>query len=507
MPAVPVAVIVAALDRAGLLVSAPAPAAGLERIRGITDDSRAAVKGGAFVAVRGTSADGHDFISTARAAGATLVIAEDAARANGGAAGGVIIVRDARMAAAVAAAAFYGNPSDGMRLVAVTGTNGKTTTVGMLRHLLDAPAPNAPAASIGTLGVLVGSAGESVDGGAGLTTPGPVELQRLLRLLADRGVRTVAMEVSSHALAQERIGGIAFDAAVFTNLTRDHLDYHGTMASYLAAKASLVAHLAPGGAVVVNADDAAWEALPAAPRRMTFGTGADCDVRASRVTYGPRGSHFTLVAAGASAAVTLPLIGDFNVVNALGAAAAAMALGEPVALVAERLSNMPQVPGRLDRVGERPVVLRDYAHTPDALERALKALRPFVPGRLIVVFGAGGDRDAGKRPLMGAVAAKHADLVVLTSDNPRTENPEQIMDDIAAALPTGGYERIEDRRAAIERAIALADPECDLVLLAGKGHEDYQVRGTQKLRFDEREIVGEIMAARAAAADRAGVTN
>ncbi len=504
MPAVPVAVIVAALDRAGLLVSAPA--AGLERITGITDDSRAAVKGGAFVAVRGTAADGHDFISTARAAGATLVIAEDAARANGGTAGGVIIVRDARMAAAVAAAAFYGNPSDGMRLVAVTGTNGKTTTVGMLRHLLDAPAPNAPAASIGTLGVLVGSAGESV-GGAGLTTPGPVELQRLLRLLADRGVRTVAMEVSSHALAQERIGGIAFDAAVFTNLTRDHLDYHGTMASYLAAKASLVAHLAPGGAVVVNADDAAWEALPAAPRRMTFGTGADCDVRASRVTYGPRGSHFTLVAAGASAAVTLPLIGDFNVVNALGAAAAAMALGEPVVLVAERLSNMPQVPGRLDRVGERPVVLRDYAHTPDALERALKALRPFVPGRLIVVFGAGGDRDAGKRPLMGAVAAKHADLVVLTSDNPRTENPEQIMDDIAAALPTGGYERIEDRRAAIERAIALADPECDLVLLAGKGHEDYQVRGTQKLRFDEREIVGEIMAARAAAADRAGVTN
>ncbi len=464
------------------------------------------MKGGAFVAVRGTAADGHDFISTARAAGATLVIAEDAARANGGTAGGVIIVRDARMAAAVAAAAVYGNPSDGMRLVAVTGTNGKTTTVGMLRHLLDAPAPNAPAASIGTLGVLVGSAGESV-GGAGLTTPGPVELQRLLRLLADRGVRTVAMEVSSHALAQERIGGIAFDAAVFTNLTRDHLDYHGTMASYLAAKASLVAHLAPGGAVVVNADDAAWEALPAAPRRMTFGTGADCDVRASRVTYGPRGSHFTLVAAGASAAVTLPLIGDFNVVNALGAAAAAMALGEPVVLVAERLSNMPQVPGRLDRVGERPVVLRDYAHTPDALERALKALRPFVPGRLIVVFGAGGDRDAGKRPLMGAVAAKHADLVVLTSDNPRTENPEQIMDDIAAALPTGGYERIEDRRAAIERAIALADPECDLVLLAGKGHEDYQVRGTQKLRFDEREIVGEIMAARAAAADRAGVTN
>ena len=318
----------------------------------------------------------------------------------------------------------------------------------------------------------------------------------------NKGASTVAIEVSSHSLAQHRVEGIAFDAAVFTNLTRDHLDYHGTMEAYFAAKASLVAMLATNGVAVVNADDAEWNALPRSPRRMTFGAGANADVHATGVRYEPRGSRFTLVTPHGGAEVSLPLIGDFNVINALGATAAAVAMGESVGSVAERLSSMPQVPGRLDRVGEHPAVLRDYAHTPDALERALTALRPFVRGRLIVVFGAGGDRDAGKRPLMGAVAAKHADVVVLTSDNPRTEDPEKIMDDIAIALPKGGYERIEDRRAAIARAIAMADPDRDLVLLAGKGHEDYQVRGKEKLHFDEREIVGEILANRVAGAHR-----
>ncbi|MCX5755407.1 MAG: UDP-N-acetylmuramoyl-L-alanyl-D-glutamate--2,6-diaminopimelate ligase [Gemmatimonadetes bacterium] len=497
--------IVTPLAVSGLLVASPNEFS--EPLTGITDDSRRVMKGGLFIAVRGTAQDGHDFIQQARAAGASVIIAEDALRAVGGPA---IIVRDGRKAAAIAAAAFYGYPARGMRLVAVTGTNGKTTTVGMLRHLLDggldgdadatgAQTDASRAASIGTLGVLLGSVGEPVDGGAGLTTPGPVELQRILRVLADRGVGTVAIEVSSHALAQNRVEGIAFDAAVFTNLTRDHLDFHGTMESYFAAKASLVSLLGANGAAVVNVDDSAWNALPKAPCRVTFGTSANPDVRATAVSYQPRGSHFRLVTAGGSADVALPLVGDFNVINALGAAAAAIALGEKVGTVAERLSTMPQVPGRLDRIGEHPAVLRDYAHTPDALERALTALRPFVPGRMIVVFGAGGDRDPGKRPLMGAIAATHADVIVLTSDNPRTEDPERIMDDIAVALPKGGYERIEDRRQAIARAIALADPENDLVLLAGKGHEDYQVRGKQKLHFDEREIVGELMASRAGA--------
>ena len=281
------------------------------------------------------------------------------------------------------------------------------------------------------------------------------------------GVQTCALPISSHALALRRVDGIRFAAGIFTNLTRDHLDYHGTMDAYFAAKARLVGLLAADGASVVNADDSAWAALPAAPRRVTFGH-ANADVRAEQVSFEPRGSRFRLVTPDGTAEVALPLIGDFNVANALGAAAAAVALGTPFATIVSRLGSMPQVPGRLDRIGERPAVLRDYAHTPDALERALTALRPFVPGRLIVVFGAGGDRDPGKRPLMGAIAAKHADAIVLTSDNPRTEDPERIMDDIAVALPVGRYERIEDRRAAIARAIAMADPERDLEI--GRAH-------------------------------------
>jgi len=481
--------IAAALERAGLLVATHGQLP--PEATAITDDSREAEPGALFVAVRGSARDGHDFLDAAREAGAGAAIVEDPSRTVLPS----LVVRDGRRAAAVAAAAFYGEPARGLRIVGVTGTNGKTTTVGMLRHLFDAP--DARAASIGTLGTLVGSAGTPLEGVAGsLTTPGPVELQRTLRALADAGVRTVAMEVSSHSLDQRRVEGVRFDAAVFTNLTRDHLDYHGTMDAYFAAKASLVSHLSPDGVAVVNADDRAWDALPRAPRRLTFGvSGAGADVRAELVAYDSRGSTWLLAAAGATAPVRLPLIGDFNVVNALGAAAAAVALGIPVAAVAARLASQPQVPGRLEIIGERPTVLRDYAHTPDALERALTALRPFTPGALIVVFGAGGDRDRGKRPLMGEAAGRLADRVIVTSDNPRTEDPERIIDEIVAALRPGSYERIEDRRAAIERAVAMADPARDVVLLAGKGHEDYQVRGTARLPFDEKKIVGEVLAA------------
>ncbi|MDA1082042.1 MAG: UDP-N-acetylmuramoyl-L-alanyl-D-glutamate--2,6-diaminopimelate ligase [Gemmatimonadetes bacterium] len=479
-----------ALRAAGVLVSVPPVIP--SRVTGISDDSRAVSRGGLFVAVRGTTLDGHDFIGAAREAGASVVLAEDAARAEGGA---VIIVRDGRRAAAIAAAAFYGNPAAAMRVVAVTGTNGKTTTVGMIRHLLDeADDAVARSASVGTLGVLFGSAGGPVDGGAGLTTPGPVELQRVLRELADRGARSVAIEVSSHALAQKRVEGVGFAAAVFTNLTRDHLDYHGTMAAYRDAKFALAAHIAPTGVAVVNADDRNWDTLSGGARRVTFGNSPSADVHAEEISYLPRGTGFRLVTPQGRADVHLPLIGDFNVSNALGAVAAAISLGVSLATVAARLATMPQVPGRLELVGERPSVLRDYAHTPDALERSLKALRPFVPGRLIAVFGAGGDRDPGKRPLMGAVAARLADIAIVTSDNPRTEDPESIIDEIVAAMPAGGFERLEDRRAAIARAIAIADPERDVVLLAGKGHETYQVRGTEKLPFDEAAIVAEILA-------------
>jgi UDP-N-acetylmuramoyl-L-alanyl-D-glutamate--2,6-diaminopimelate ligase len=507
--------IVTAIAQAGLLAD-PAdsgesiPAAVREappraplHLTGITDDSRKVTPGSVFIAVRGTAGDGHDFIPKAREMGAALVIAEDFAAMKSGPA---IIVKDSRRAAAIAAAAFYRWPARQLRMIAVTGTNGKTTTVGMVRHLLDAATEGSGtstssgrAASIGTLGVLVGSEGEPVDGGAGLTTPGPVELQRVLRNLVNAGVTTVAMEVSSHSLAQHRVDGVDFVAAVFTNLTRDHLDYHGTMDAYRDAKLSLADHVMDGGTLVVDAAEPAWKGLKRPGKGvLSFGTSADAHVRAEGVAFHPRGSRFTLTDGEAAANVALPLIGDFNVTNALGAAAAAIALGMPVAHVAARLTTMPQVPGRLEIIGDHPAVLRDYAHTPDALERALMALRPFVPGRLIAVFGAGGDRDTGKRPLMGAAAAKYADVVIITSDNPRTEDPERIIDQIVPGVGAKPYERIEDRRAAIAHAIELANAERDLVLLAGKGHEDYQVRGTTKLPFDEKVIVGEIFAARRA---------
>ncbi|MDE3055036.1 MAG: UDP-N-acetylmuramoyl-L-alanyl-D-glutamate--2,6-diaminopimelate ligase, partial [Gemmatimonadota bacterium] len=368
---------------------------------------------------------------------------------------------------------------------------GKTTTVHMLRHLLDGG--DARSASIGTLGVRVGSEGAALEGGSGLTTPGPVELQRVFRALADAGVRAAAMEMSSHALDQHRAEGVTFAAGVFTNLTRDHLDYHGTMEAYLAAKALLARQVAPDGALVVNADDAAWNALPRHARRVRFGiAAAGAEVRAEAIAHEAGGTRFTLIVGAEPCPVALPLIGDFNVANALGAAAAAWALGEAPSRIAGRLSSMPQVPGRLERLADRPAVIRDYCHTPDALDRALEALRPFTRGRLICVFGAGGDRDRGKRPLMGAVAAARADVVVVSSDNPRTEDPERIIDDVVAGIARTDYVRLADRRAAIERALELAGPD-DLVLLAGKGHETYQVIGTTNVPFDEKQIVHELL--------------
>ena len=456
------------------------------QVGALTDDSRAVRSGALFVAVRGADRDGHDYLHAAASSGASVAIVDDPTRT----ALPSIAVSDTRRAASVAAAAFHGFPARSLRLVGVTGTNGKTTTVGMLRHLLDAA--DARTASIGTLGVLIGSDGVTMPGGSGLTTPGPVELQRVLRELVNAGVRTVAMEASSHALHQHRLDTLRFAAAVFTNLTRDHLDYHGTMEEYFAAKARLVGLLTDDGVAVTNADDPAWEALPPAPRQVRFGLAGDAEVRAEQVRFAPRGSSWTLVAGRERHDVALPLIGDFNVDNALAAAAAAWALGVPAGRIAERLGTMPQVPGRLEILSDQPVVLRDYAHTPDALERALQAVRPFATRRLIVVFGCGGDRDRGKRPEMGRIAQCGADLAIVTSDNPRTEDPERILDDVEAGMTAGAHERIEDRRSAIARAVATAG-DGDVVLLAGKGHETYQVRGTVKYPFDEREIVQEMV--------------
>jgi len=268
------------------------------------------------------------------------------------------------------------------------------------------------------------------------------------------------------------------------------------MEAYRAAKLRLVDKLVVRGSMIVNADDNAWQGVQGGARHLTFSaTEATADVAASDVRYLPRGSEWTLRIGREELAVRLPLIGDFNVANALGAAAAAFALGVTPARIAAGLSSAPQVPGRLELVSESPAVLRDYAHTPDALNRALDAVRPFATGRLIAVFGCGGDRDKGKRPVMGQIAEEKADIAIVTSDNPRTEDPETILDDIEAGMQRR-HERIVDRRDAIARAIELAG-DGDIIVLAGKGHETYQVQGTTKLPFDEREIVGELLASRA----------
>ncbi len=488
------AAIVRALEEAGELVGVRGdlPAS----FTALSDDSRTATPGSLFVAVRGQARDGHDYLDAARRGGAVAAVVEDASRTELP----TVAIRDSRRAAAVVAAAAYDWPARQLVAVGVTGTSGKTTTVTMLRHLLDEP--DAASASIGTLGVLTGRVGRPLPGGSGLTTPGPVELQRVLRMLVDAGVRRVAIEVSSHSLDQRRVEGVAFAVAVFTNLSHEHLDYHGDMASYLNTKARLLQLLAPDGTAVINADDRAWDALPPTRRRLRFGVGTTggVDVTARDVRFTAAGSTWRLVAGAESAAVQLPLLGDFNVMNALAAATAARALGLAVSDIALRLSSLSQVPGRLERLLDRPAVLRDYAHKPDALRAVLRAVRPFVRGRLIVLFGCGGDRDRSKRPVMGAIAEQEADVVILTSDNPRTEDPERILDEIEVGM-SRPHERIEDRRTAIARAVQIARAD-DVVLLAGKGHETYQIRGTEALPFDEREVVGAVVAA---AADPGGV--
>ena len=480
--------VVAALARAGELIEAPAS---YPELRGVADDSRKLERGMLFCAVVGTQRDGHDFLEEAvrRGAAAALVTRPAASSIP------VVVVRDSRAAAAIAAQVWYGEPARRLTLVGVTGTNGKSTTVALIRHLLNA---GGTVGSIGTLGGFDGS-GAPAGPAISLTTPGAIEFQAMLAALAERGVTTVVTEASSHALDQRRLYGLSFEAAVYTNLTHDHLDYHGDFASYLAAKLLLARQLKEEGLAVVNADDPAWEALPqqAGRRRLTYGLRQPADVRASGVRLGAQGTSLAMQFGGQRHEVRLPLIGEFNVSNALAAAATAWGLGLDPPEIAARLASAPQVPGRMERIaGDEFVILRDYAHTPDALERAIRALKPLTRGRLIVLFGCGGDRDRRKRPVMGRIAARGADVAIVTSDNPRSEDPDRIIDEIEEGMEGLAHLRITDRREAITRAVQMLEPG-DCLLLAGKGHETYQVIGERRLPFDEPEIVRAALARRA----------
>ena len=469
------------LRRADLLTTAPPKG---DDPSGVGVDSRTLRPGMVYVAVRGSQADGHRFVGDAVGRGANAIVVEAPQQS------GVseIIVRDSHRAALVLGSAWYGHPARAVTLIGVTGTNGKTTTTGLIRHLFN---QGETAGSIGTLGAFDGQ-GQAIASTAGsLTTPGPIDLQATLAAMVARGVTHVAMETSSHSLDQRRLDGLAFAVGVFTNLTRDHLDYHGTMEAYLASKLRLSALLGLTGIEVVNLDDDAWQVMPVRMPRLTFGAHPAADVRATDIVLDAAGSRFRVSGRFGSADVSLPLLGDFNVANALAAAATALSLGRPVAEVAHRLSLSPQVPGRMERISDTPcVVLRDYAHTPDALERALTSLRPLTSGRLIVVFGCGGDRDRGKRPIMGRIAAELSHLAIATSDNPRTEDPDAIIDDIERGMGGMPHLRISDRLGAIHAALNEGRAG-DTILLAGKGHETYQVIGTEKFDFDEREIVQE----------------
>jgi UDP-N-acetylmuramoyl-L-alanyl-D-glutamate--2,6-diaminopimelate ligase len=478
-----IADVLARLDSAGLLQE-PGPTVDLA-VTGISADSRQVGAGDLYCAIRGYVHDGHDFLKAAEAAGAVAALVE---RPRAGLELLQIHVSDARRAAALAAQVVFGEPAAGLRLVGVTGTNGKTTTVYLARHVL---ARRFSSASIGTLGTVAASGARQ---SAELTTPGPVEFARRLAALRQDGVDCVVAEVSSHALSQGRVDGATFEAAVFTNLSRDHLDYHSDLDEYRAAKARLADLVSAQGTLVVNADEPAWSDLQGR-RTVRFGLAADAEYTARDIRYGRTGSRWRLAAPGAEAEVELPLLGEFNISNALAAAAVAGVFGLEADVIGEALSDVSPVPGRLEVLAERPLVLRDYAHTPDALHHALAALRPLVRARLIVVFGCGGDRDPGKRPLMGEAAAAGADYSIVTSDNPRREDPEAIIAQILPGLGSAAHEVVVDRRAAIARALEIAGPE-DTILLAGKGHEDYQIVGDEVRPMDEALIVTELLAGR-----------
>ncbi len=400
----------------------------------------------------------------------------------------VIRVNDARTALADAAAVFYGHPSLQLQTAGVTGTNGKTTTTFLLKHLLDVA--ERPCGLIGTVRYMVGPR----ELPAARTTPEASDVQRLLREMRDVNCRAAVMEVSSHALEQDRVRGMEFDTAIFTNLSQDHLDYHGTMASYFAAKQRLFEHIAAQphkrGTAVLNIDDRhgrrIFDRFGHEVTTITFGQSSNAMFRAADLRTDLHGTQYSLHAGGKSYLVRLPLFGSFNVYNSLAALAAMHALGHDVRKSVAALKDAPQVPGRLEMVpGTKSFrVFVDYAHTPDALENVLRTVRSLDPERVLTVFGCGGDRDRAKRGLMGRAAEELSDWCIVTSDNPRSEDPEGICGEITAAMRRNNHEVMLDRRAAIRRAVTIATPG-DIVLIAGKGHEAVQEFSDRKVPFDD----------------------
>jgi UDP-N-acetylmuramoyl-L-alanyl-D-glutamate--2,6-diaminopimelate ligase len=465
-------------------------------IHAVQYDSRAVEPNDCFVAIRGTAEDGHRFIADAVQQGAKAVVLEDESAFPDSLAmhTGVIkvVVQDSRKALAEIAANFYDHPSRKLTVVGVTGTNGKTTTTHAIKAILEASGQR-----VGLIGTIEHRIGE-VTLEARHTTPESLELNALLARMVEARCTAVSMETSSHALHQSRVHGIDFDVAVFTNLTQDHLDYHGTMEEYFNAKSILFKILKPEAHAVINADDPWGRRLidRHKGRTITYGLHETANVRATEIMLSMEGTTLTVQHEGKTTTLHMPLVGRFNVYNALAAFTVGLALRIPINAIQQGLAAMKQLRGRFERIpspaGWHAVI--DYAHTPDALEQCLRTIREMLPsGRIITVFGAGGDRDVTKRPGMGRVVAGLSDVVIITSDNPRTEDPQKIIDDIMMGIERE-HDVIQeiDRRTAIHRALSLAR-RGDVVLIAGKGHEEYQILGTRRIHFSDREVVEEFI--------------
>lgn len=487
-------------------------------------DSRQIETGDTFVAVAGTHQDGRKYIAAAIESGASLVLVEgEEFGVRHGGAVPIVTVPQLRQQLSHLASLWFDQPSKKMMMVGVTGTNGKTTCCQWLAQLLDGmPALNGEkikaavrarsavtkTATIGTLGYgLVNQ--RLVE--TGLTTPDAIAFQGVLQQLYRAGVNAVIAEVSSHSLEQARVAAVDFDVAVLTNIGRDHLDYHGSMESYVAAKKTLM-NFPSLGAVVINLDDPfAQEFIAAAGKGVevfAYGMSSEAaDFSVADVCYKPAGTSASLSSPEGEYALDLPIWGEFNLCNLLGVIATAYAMGYPLAQIVKRLGVIKPVPGRLEPVlvDSDITVLIDFAHTPDALESVLRAIRDHIKGNIWCVFGCGGDRDKGKRPLMAKVVQDLADYVVVTSDNPRSENPAMVIDDIMSGFQhPGAVHRIEDRETAIRFAIEQAEPG-DCVLLAGKGHEDYQLVGTRRLPFSDAAVARLALQIRPATVMQTGV--
>ena len=458
-------------------------------VESIAYDSRRVQRNGLFVALRGEKADGHEFIGSAIEKGASVIVTE---REEQHPRVTCLVVENTRAALADLSANFYGHPAWKLKLAAVTGTNGKTTTTFLIKHICEKAGLRC-----GLIGTVRYEIGERILP-AIRTTPESLDLQELLAQIVNADCRAAAMEVSSHALAQDRTRGLEWNVAVFTNLTQDHLDFHGTMESYFDSKAKLFSRLGSQEkkrtpVAIVNIDDRYGEQLlKKIDQRVavvTYGRSVRADFRASNYRVEFSGTSYQLDAHGKSYLVRVPLIGGFNVANSVAALAAANAMGISLRDAVLSLGKSPQVPGRLELVPAKRQfqVFVDYAHTPDALRNVLKTLRELEPHRLIVVFGCGGNRDREKRPLMGEIVDRHADYAIVTSDNPRKEDPDAIIVEIEKGFRSSHYEKMVDRTQAIDRAITLAQPR-DIVLIAGKGHENYQEFADHTVPFDDIQV-------------------